>query len=125
MEKKSQSKKTPLTIFGKHNLYNIEAAKLVCLELGVSEENFYSSIKFFSGAAKRLSLVKNISNHSCVYYDFAHSPSKVLATVNAVRELYPNRHLISCLELHTFSSLTPEFIPNYSDVFYNSSEVWI
>ena len=115
----------PLNIFGTHNLYNLEAAKLICLELGISKLDFYSSIKNFSGADKRLTLIKEFSNNSSIYSDFAHSPSKVLATINAVKELYPNRSLIACLQLYTFSSLNPEFIPQYADVFKNADEVWV
>ena len=116
--------KIPLKIFGNHNLQNLEAAKLVCLKLGISEAIFYSSIQSFEGANNRLSLVKKYVD-SCVYRDFAHSPSKVLATINAVKELYPDRQLISCFELYTFSSLNPDFLSHYENSFANSDEVWI
>ena len=119
------SKKIPLSIFGKHNLYNLEAAKYVCAEFGVSSEEYYNIICNFKGASRRLMLIKNFDNNSSIYYDFAHSPSKVLATINALKELNPNRYLISCLELHTFSSLNRDFIPHYSNVFNGSQEVWI
>jgi len=115
----------PLKIFGKHNLHNMQAAKIVCRELGVSDQQFYSSIQTFKGASRRLTLIKNLNNHSSVYYDFAHSPSKVLATINAVRELNPHRYLLACFELHTFSSINIDFIPNYADVFLECDEVWI
>ncbi len=115
----------PLKIFGNHNLQNLEAAKLVCLNLGISEKVFYHSIKSFEGADNRLNLIKKYINNSCVYRDFAHSPSKVLATVNAVKTLYPNRYLISCYELHTFSSLNSDFLSYYENAFSNSDEVWI
>ena len=118
-------KKIPLQIFGKHNLYNMQAAKHVCNELGVSDQNFFSSIKKFKGVSRRLTLIKNLNNHSSVYYDFAHSPSKVLATVSAVRELNPDRYLLACFELYTFSSLNIDFIPNYANVFSECDEVWI
>ena len=119
------SKKIPLKIFGKHNLYNLEAAKSVCLQLGLSEQSFYSSIQKFIGANKRLNLVKEYESNSSIYLDFAHSPSKVLATIDAVKELYPNRYLIACLELYTYSSLNPDFIPQYHNVFDKADEVWI
>lgn len=119
------SNSLPLSIFGQHNLCNIAAAKSVCDQLGVSDQDFYTAIQTFQGASKRLDLIKEIDNHSCVYYDFAHSPSKVSATINAVRELYPNRYLIACLELHTFSSLNKDFIPNYSNIFLECNEVFI
>ena len=115
----------PLNIFGQHNLYNLEAAQLVCEKLGISSEMFFKSIQTFSGADKRLQLINKNTKNSCVYYDFAHSPSKVQATINAVKELYPDRYLITCLQLYTFSSLNIDFIPNYADVFDNSNEVWI
>jgi len=121
---KNVDKTIPLNIFGQHNLYNLEAAKHVCLELGVSSTAFYQSISTFNSAEKRLKLIKKTKN-SAIYYDFAHSPSKVLATINAVKELYPNRYLVACLELYTFSSLDEKFIPNYANVFKKADEVWI
>ena len=113
-----------LHVFGKHNLYNINAALGVCLELGLSCDQFYNSISKYRAAYKRLSLIKK-GESSSIYFDFAHSPSKVLATINAVKELYPERYLISCFELYTFSSLNKEFIPQYENAFKKSNEVWI
>jgi len=121
----NNNEQIPLKIFGKHNLYNMQAAKYVCNELGINDASFFQSIKNFKGASKRLSLIKDYDNHSSVYYDFAHSPSKVAATINALRELHPNRYLVACLELHTFSSLNVDFIPNYANVFVECNEVWI
>ena len=120
-----KNKNIALNVFGKHNMENIEAARYVCQEIGVSQLDFYNAIKSFRGASRRLTLLKEIGHHSSVYYDFAHSPSKVLATINAVRELYPNRFLIGCLELHTYSSLNVKFLPNYYNVFKNCDESWL
>ena len=104
--------KTPLQIFGKHNLQNLQGALLVCEELGMSRANFYQAIQSFSGAAKRLELVF-ANEHTRIFKDFAHSPSKLKATTEAVREQFPNRKLVACMELHTFSSLNEEFLLEY------------
>lgn len=109
---KTDSQPVPLQIFGKHNLMNINAARLACNALGLSDAQFYEAIATFKGASKRLELVAK--NSECaVYKDFAHSPSKLKATINAVREQYPDRKLVACMELHTFSSLTEEFLKQY------------
>ena len=101
-----------LEIFGQHNLQNLSAALAVCTSLGLSKEQFYESISTFSGAARRLELVKK--NEQTVFYkDFAHSPSKLKATTNALKEQYPDRELIACMELHTFSSLNKDFLSEY------------
>ena len=118
-------KNIALNVFGKHNLENIEAARLVCYELGVDNNSFYESIKSFKGATNRLKLLANYDNNSLVYRDFAHSPSKVLATINAVKEIYPKRYLISCMELHTSSSFDFNFLKQYSVTFKNTEELWI
>ena len=118
-------KNIALNVFGKHNLENIEAARLVCSELGVDNNSFYKSIKSFKGARNRLKLLANYDNNSLVYRDFAHSPSKVLATINAVKDIYPKRYLISCMELHTSSSFDFNFLKQYSDIFKNTEELWI
>lgn len=103
----------PLQIFGKHNLTNLNAARYACMAVGVNEEDFYKAISTFKGASKRLELVTN-SGDCAVYKDFAHSPSKLKATISAVREQFPDRHLVACMELHTFSSLTEKFLAQYA-----------
>ena len=103
----------PLQVFGEHNLSNIEAAKKICSLLGVLDDDFYNSISTFKGASKRLEIIyKGLNN--LLIRDFAHSPSKLKASVNAVRETFSNKFLIAVFELHTFSSLDPKFIQQYS-----------
>ncbi len=105
---------TPILVFGKHNLQNIQAAQLVTSELGVKEEDFIQAIASFKGAAKRLELVyKNES--TVIYKDFAHSPSKLKATITAAKEQFTNKKIIACMELHTFSSLNATFLQQYND----------
>lgn len=102
----------PLMIFGKHNLMNLNGARLVCNQIGVTDEMFYEAIRSFKGASNRLELLfKN--NNTTIFRDFAHSPSKLKATTAAVKEQYPNRKLIACMELHTFSSLNENFLAEY------------
>jgi UDP-N-acetylmuramate: L-alanyl-gamma-D-glutamyl-meso-diaminopimelate ligase len=102
----------PMKVFGRHNLMNMKGAYWVCRELGISDELFLTSIQTFQGASKRLELVAGNKN-TMVYKDFAHAPSKVKATLNAVREQYPSRTVTACLELHTYSSLSKEFLGHY------------
>ena len=105
--------RTKLRIFGHHNLLNLTAARLACRQVGVTDEQFDEAIATFEGASKRLELVKK--NDTCaVYKDFAHAPSKLRATIHAMREQYPDRQLVACMELHTFSSLTQEFLQQYA-----------
>ncbi|WP_273272726.1 UDP-N-acetylmuramate--L-alanine ligase [Maribacter polysiphoniae] len=102
----------PIEVFGKHNLSNLAGAKWICQNMGVDEDDFYEAIATFSGASKRLE--KIAESKSCVVYkDFAHSPSKVMATTNAVKEQYPDRKVIACLELHTYSSFNADFLKEY------------
>ena len=102
----------PVEIFGKHNLNNLAGAKWICQQMGIDENDFYEAISTFQGASKRLEKIAE-TEKSIAYKDFAHSPSKVLATTNALKNQYPNRKLIACLELHTYSSLNPEFLKEY------------
>jgi UDP-N-acetylmuramate: L-alanyl-gamma-D-glutamyl-meso-diaminopimelate ligase len=104
--------KVELLVFGRHNLQNINGARMVCNELGLSDDAFYAAIQSFGGAARRLELVYR-NNFMSIFKDFAHSPSKLKATTEAVREQFPSRKLIACMELHTFSSLNAEFLEEY------------
>ena len=103
----------PLKIFGEHNLQNLNAARIVCHALGVSDERFYKEIASFTGATNRLEKVAETSS-SVAYKDFAHSPSKLKATIHAVREQYKDKRIVACMELHTFSSLRADFLPQYA-----------
>ena len=102
----------PIEIFGKHNLNNLAGAKWICQQIGIDENDFYEAISTFQGASKRLEKIAETGN-AIAYKDFAHSPSKVLATTNALKNQYPDRKLVACLELHTYSSLNPEFLNQY------------
>lgn len=104
----------PLKIFGEHNLQNLNAARMACRQIGVTDDQFYSVITNFPGASNRLQKIAETPT-SVAYKDFAHSPSKLKATVKAVKHQYPNRKLVACMELHTFSSLTEDFLPQYAD----------
>ncbi len=104
--------KIPLQVFGKHNLQNLAGAKLVCQSIGVSEEEFYEAISTFKGASKRLEKLIEGEN-SIIFKDFAHSPSKVKATTNAVKEQFGDKKVLACLELHTYSSLNADFLNLY------------
>ncbi len=108
-----EGEKYPVKIFGEHNFQNLNGARLVCNELGIDNETFFDAIKDFEGAAKRLELIAK-SGNSLVYKDFAHAPSKVKATVKAVKNRYPDKKIVACLELHTFSSLNEKFLDQYA-----------
>lgn len=109
-----QGKEYPLQIFGKHNLQNLEGARLVCNQLGVPNDLFIKAIQTFTGASKRLETVYK-NNGTALFKDFAHSPSKLKATVEAVKEQFQERQLVACIELHTFSSLNPSFLKEYDE----------
>lgn len=120
-----------LNIFGKHNMMNLNAAWHVCKILEINDESFLTTIQTFKGAAKRLELVAE-NSHTIIYKDFAHSPSKLKATVEATKEMYPNRKIIACMELHTYSSLNKAFLDEYEGsmikadvpiVFYNNHTI--
>jgi UDP-N-acetylmuramate: L-alanyl-gamma-D-glutamyl-meso-diaminopimelate ligase len=102
----------PIEVFGAHNLNNLAGAKWICQNMGVDEDDFYEAIASFKGASKRLEKIAE-SRTKVAYKDFAHSPSKVAATTQAVKEQYPDRILVACLELHTYSSLNSEFLKEY------------
>lgn len=102
----------PIEIFGEHNLNNLAGAKWICQQMGVDEADFYEAIASFSGASKRMEKIAE-GIGKVAFKDFAHSPSKVKATTQAVKEQFPNRKLIACLELHTYSSLNAEFLTEY------------
>ncbi len=107
-----EGKEYILKVFGEHNLMNIYGAMLACQEIGISNNDFLKAIQSFSGASKRLELVKENDNIA-IYKDFAHSPSKLKATISALKNQFPDRKLVAAMELHTFSSLTSEFLLQY------------
>lgn len=110
-----------LKIFGRHNLSNLAGAQWICLHMGVAEEEFYEAISSFTGAAKRLESIVQKPGFS-VFKDFAHAPSKVKASTEAVRSQFPDRNFTAFLELHTYSSLNKNFINQYRDTLQAADE---
>jgi len=102
-----------IQVFGNHNLLNLHAAYYVCKEYRIATDVFLHAIATFTGAAKRLQLIA-ASNTINIYRDFAHAPSKVKATIEAVKEQFPQRKLFAILELHTYSSLNAAFMQEYA-----------
>lgn len=102
----------PLSVFGPHNLMNLEGARRVCEQIGVKPQDFYRAISSFKGASNRLETIGK-NEHCTIFKDFAHSPSKLKATTTAVKEQFADRKLFACMELHTFSSLNAEFLKEY------------
>lgn len=111
--------KFPIKVFGSHNYQNIAGAKEVLRKIGVTDQEFFKAIQSFEGAAGRLEVVAE-NGSTTVYKDFAHAPSKVKATVKAVKEIHPSRDLFACVELHTYSSLNKKFLPQYKDSLKNA-----
>ena len=108
-----QGKEYPLQVFGRHNLLNIFAAYHACAAVGVTDAEFFEAITSFQGASNRLECLYKDADKA-LYRDFAHSPSKLKATVAALKEKDPSRRLVACMELHTFSSLTESFLAQYA-----------
>lgn len=113
---KTPNGEVAIQIFGTHNMQNISGAYQVCKRIGITDQEFYEAIATFQGAAKRMQLLKK-TDKSAIYKDFAHAPSKLEASVKALKEQHPDRKLIACLELHTFSSLSKKFLPQYQNTF--------
>ncbi|MEZ4944156.1 MAG: Mur ligase family protein [Cyclobacteriaceae bacterium] len=127
----SGKERTPIQLFGKHNLQNISAAKELLKKIGISNDQFYEALPSFKGADGRLQKIY-ANDSSTVYKDFAHAPSKVKASTEAIKSIFPKRHLIGCLELHTYSSMNKTFLPEYNGsmkacdtalVFFNPEKV--
>lgn len=111
---KTEKGNIPLKIFGKHNLQNLHAARLVCKQIGILEDQFNEAISDFPGASNRMQKIVDTGD-SVVFKDFAHSPSKLKATVDAIEEQYADKQVIACMELHTYSSLTDSFLSEYKN----------
>lgn len=111
---KTEEGEIPVLLFGYHNMQNLSGAMEVCKRIGVLKKDFYEAVASFGGASKRLELIAK-NEEAAVYKDFAHAPSKLQATTRAVKQQYPERQLVACMELHTFSSLNQEFIGQYQD----------
>jgi UDP-N-acetylmuramate: L-alanyl-gamma-D-glutamyl-meso-diaminopimelate ligase len=113
-----------LQIFGQHNLQNLSGALIICKLLGIPKEKFYQAIQSFEGAAKRLQILAQNSQLT-VFQDFAHSPSKLQATIDAVKNQFPHKNLVACMELHTYSSLKKEFLIQYKNTLSKADKAMV
>lgn len=119
-----QGQSYPLQVFGKHNLLNIAGALTVCRQMGLSTALILEAMSSFKGASNRLQLLAK-SQKSIVFKDFAHAPSKLRATLEAVREQFAGRKLVACMELHTFSSLNKDFLDQYKHTMDMCDEAFV
>lgn len=128
---KKGKKRFVMKVFGKHNLNNLLGAMTVCNQLGLTKNMFFEAMESFEGAGNRLEELSN-NGQTIVFKDFAHAPSKLNATIDAVREQFPDKKIIACMELHTYSSLSDGFLEEYKGsmdhahiaiVFYNPEAV--
>ncbi len=117
-------KEYEVNVFGRHNMQDMHAAMLACQQVGVSAHDFLTAIGSFAGAAKRLQTLKS-TERSVAFLDFAHSPSKLKATTEAVKDRFKNRRVVACMELHTFSSLTKAFLPQYAHTMDAADEAYV
>ncbi len=124
LKTRTAQKEIALQVFGEHNLMNLNGARLVCNQLNITDDKFYEAIASFKGAARRLELLAK-NEETVVYKDFAHSPSKLKATTQAVKSQYPNRKIIACMELHTFSSLNENFLDEYKGSMADATEACV
>ncbi|MBK9389641.1 MAG: peptidoglycan synthetase [Bacteroidetes bacterium] len=120
----THNRMVPMKVFGEHNMQNLSAAKEACIAAGVDEDDFYRAISDFEGTSRRLQKVRE-NEKGIIYLDFAHSPSKVKATVEAIISRYPGRNILACLELHTYSSLNIDFLPHYEGTMSGSTASFI
>lgn len=120
----NNNKEYPIEVFGNHNLQNMNGARYVCNQMGISDDDFFTAIQSFKGASKRLELLEKNDN-TVIYKDYAHSPSKLKATTQALKEQYPDRELIACMELHTFSSLNQKFLDQYKGTMAKADKAFV
>ncbi len=113
-KKDGKESEIPLKVFGAHNMENLEGVRIICNELGIEDETFYRAIQTFEGASKRLDCLLE-DEKTMIFRDFAHAPSKAKATCSAVKSLFPNRKMVAVFELHTYSSLNKDFLPEYKE----------
>lgn len=102
--------------FGNHFLQNASAAIHLAMELGLNQKDIYKALESFPGSAKRLELVW-ANDQLFIYRDFAHSPSKVMATIKAFSRQFKDYQVFFVFEPHTFSSQQIDFIQHYNKCF--------
>lgn len=110
----SDGTSTDTPLIGTHNMQNLMGARALAQKVGIVNGQFDEAMRTFSGAARRLEVMKETANF-IAFRDFAHAPSKVRATTSGVKDSFPDRQLTAVFELHTFSSLNKDFLPTYRD----------
>lgn len=107
-----QGRRIAVQIFGDHNMKNIAGAMAVCDRIGITEEQFYDAIPTFKGVPQRLEKIFE-KEERVFYHDFAHSPAKVEAVTEALKQQYQDKLLLAVLELYPLSTLNRNFLEQY------------
>jgi UDP-N-acetylmuramate--alanine ligase len=112
---------------GLHNVYNALAAAGVCAGLGVGAEQIAAGLAGFRGAERRQEILGEIAfgdGTVLVMDDYAHHPTELIATIDALRSAYPERRLIAVFQPHLYSR-TRDFLPQFAAALSNADLVVI
>jgi UDP-N-acetylmuramate: L-alanyl-gamma-D-glutamyl-meso-diaminopimelate ligase len=114
----------PLPFWGRHNVLNASAVWRLLQEFYVEDKDFAEILQSFRLPENRQTIWYQ-GEEGIIVRDFAHAPSKVEATLQALRETFPRLPLLAVLELHTYSSLQPAYAAQYRQALRLAKEAWI
>ena len=90
-----------LPFYGKHMIENTLAVIGICYLEKIKLKQIYDKLITFKGAKRRFAETKVLDN--IIIDDYAHHPNEIKSTIEATRQKYPDKELITIFEPHTFS----------------------
>ncbi|MBR4694223.1 MAG: UDP-N-acetylmuramate--L-alanine ligase [Bacilli bacterium] len=90
-----------IPLFGKHMVQNATAAIIMAKELGIEKDIIYNSLKNFENAERRFAISK--VGNTTIIDDYAHHPTEIKSTLEAVRQKYPNKRIVVVFKPNTYS----------------------
>lgn len=109
-------------LYGKHMVMDVCAAILICRELGIEKEVIYEAIKTFKNAKRRFAIEK--VGPTTILDDYAHHPTEIKATLEAVRQKYPEKRIVVVFKPNTYSR-TKDFTEEFIDALSVADRVFL
>ena len=122
-QKDNLGKRFNLRIWGEHNQKNANMVYVLGKKLGIKEETIIKSLESFEGIGRRMELISDVGGIK-VYDDYAHHPTAIKATQDAIREKYPKQRIWAVYEAHSYSR-TKALLSRYKGVFDSADKVVI
>ena len=111
-----------LPIYGLHQVLDFLSVVTVSYLENIKGNVLQENLANFTGAKRRFHITK--INNNIIIDDYAHHPNEVKATINSVKQKYPDKKIVVIFQPHTFSR-TKAFYKDFIEIFKKADYTYL